>query len=294
MDIKQLEYFISIIENDYNLSKAAESIHISQSALSQMVKNFEDRENIELFERHRGRLICLTAAGEALYGNAKIMIAVYETMMEEIRSFKNDLSGEIVIGIPHLIISTVFSEVISYFRRHHPNIHMTTVVTGAYALQKKLLAGELDIAITLKPTNFDSHYFEELTLVENELCAFVDVNHKFTSKKILDWVDFDKEPFAIFDKGHMIHELLMTEFQTRKINPNILIRSNYWDFMLRSTFKTDIITILPAVLLDYFPATIKAIPIKNPIKWQVVMCRNKKKTCSRLDEFVFTSIAEHF
>ena len=295
MEIKQLKYFVAIVENNYNLSKAAQSIHISQSALSQMVKNFEDLEGIELFERYHGRLVCLSTAGEVLYENAKTMIEIYESMMQEVRNLKHDISGEITIGIPHLIISTVFSEVISYFNRHHPNIKMTTVVMGAYTLQKKLIANEIDIAITLKPTLFDSKNFEEIMLIEKELCAFVDLNHKFATRETLDWSDFDKEPFAILDKGHMINQLLLDEFAKHKVNPNILIKSSYWDFMLRSTLTTDIVTILPSVLQDYFPSNrLKAIPINSPVQWQVVMCCNKKKRNTKLMDFVFTSISKHF
>jgi len=295
MEIKQLKYFVAIVNNNCNLSKAAESIHISQSALSQMIKNFEDSEGISLFKRYHGRLSCLSPAGEVLYENAKIMIEIYDTMIEEIRDLKHNISGEITIGIPHLIIATVFSEVISYFNRQHPDIKMNTVVMGAYALQKKLIANELDIAITLKPTLFDEQKFEELLLIENELCAFVNINHKFAHLNSLSWCDFDQEPFAILNKGHMINQLLLDEFTKQKINPNILIQSSYWDFMLRSTLKTDIITILPAVLLDFFPTNrLKAIPIHEPVKWQVVMCCNKKKRNTKLVDFVFTTISKHF
>lgn len=295
MEMKQLKYFVAIVENNYNLSKAAGSIHISQSALSQMVKNFEEVEGALLFERHHGRLMCLSAAGEVLYNNAKVMIEIYDSMLQEIRNLKHDISGEITIGIPHLIISTVFSEAINYFNRHHPNIKMNMVVMGAYTLQKKLIANEIDIAITLKPTLFDSKNYEELMLIENQLCAFVDINHKFASRRSLDWQDFEKEPFAILDKGHMINQLLVDEFAKHSVNPNILIRSSYWDFLLRSTLKTDIITILPAVLLDYFPSNLlKAIPINSPVKWQVVMCCHKKKRNARVLDFVFTSIHKHF
>jgi len=294
MEIKQLEYFISVIENDYNISKAATSIHLSQSALSQMIKNFEDRENIRLFERHKGRLVCLTDAGEALYENAKIMISTYEKMMSEIRNFKSGLSGEVIIGIPHLIISTVFSELISDFKRNHPNIELTTYIQGGYEVQKKLLNEKIDIAITLKPTPFDPEIFDVTTLIENELCAFVDTNHQLSNKDFLTWQDFHNKPLAIFDKGHMIHELLTTEFKKQNVKPNILIYSNYYDFILRSTFKTDIITILPAPVYNYISTkNIKAIPIKNPIKWQIVMCKRKDKKTKIID-FVSTIIAGHF
>ena len=295
MDIKQLGYFIVIVDADYNLSKAAEIIHISQSALSQMIKNFEEKEKISLFERSHGRFDRLSPAGEKLYKHAKTITQYYDSMMTEIRSFNTEIKGEIRIGVPPYITSTVFSEVMSKLRRLHPDIKIIFIEMGGYHLRQKLLLDEVDIAIILRPTNLDPQSVEEILLIENELCAFMDENHALTSKPYLDWSDLDGTPLAIFDESFMIHHHLMDEFKKRKIAPDILIQSNYWDFILRSTFGTDIITILPGVTLDYFPAQhIRAVPFHEPIKWQVVMCRNKKKIYSKLIEFVFHTVIEYF
>lgn len=295
MDIKQLEYFITIVDSNLNLSEAAGRIHISQSALSQMIKNFEKKENTILFERKHSRLDSLTLAGKLLYKHSAIITKQYENMLFEIRNLDAELKGEIRIGIPPFIISTIFSQIISLLKCEYPDIKMTILEFGAYQLKKMLIAKEVDIAILLKPHELDLHLIEEIHLVENELCAFVHDMHDFVIKKSLAWSELNQAPLAIFDQTYMIHHQLMTEFKKQKIEPNILIQSNYWDFLLRSILGTDIITILPTVTFDYFPAPyIKAIPFNEPIKWKVVMCRNKKETHSNVAEFVFGKIKEHF
>jgi len=295
MDIKQLEYFITIVDSNFNLSEAAGRIHISQSALSQVIKNFEKKENTILFKRNRNRLESLTLAGELLYKHAGIIAKQYENMLFEIRNLDTSLKGEIRIGIPPFIISTIFSQITSLLKRQYPDIKITIIEFGAYQLKKMLLAKEIDIAILLKPNDLDLRLIEEIHLLENELCAFVHEAHDFTMKESLNWSDLNQAPLAIFDQTYMIHHLLVANFKKLKIEPNILIQSNYWDFLLRSIIGTDIITILPAVTFDYFPAPyIKTIPFNEPIKWEVVMCRNKKETHSNVAEFVFDKIKEHF
>lgn len=54
MDIKQIRYFIAIVENHFNLSQAAELLYVSQPTLSMMINDFEKRENVKLFKRKRG------------------------------------------------------------------------------------------------------------------------------------------------------------------------------------------------------------------------------------------------
>jgi len=295
MDINQLEYFITIVDSHFNLSEAAGRIHISQSALSQMIKNFEKKENTLLFKRKHRRLVSLTLAGEILYKHAKIITTQYENMLFEIRNLDAELKGEIRIGIPPFIISTIFSQIISLLKRQYPNIKITILEYGAYQLKKMLVEKDVDIAILLKPNELDPQLIEEIHLLENELCAFVHETHDFTTKESLTWADLNRTPLAIFDQTYMIHHQLIAEFKKQMIKPNILIQSNYWDFLLRSILGTDIITILPAVTFDYFPAPyIKTIPFSEPIKWEVVMCRNKRCTHSNVAEFVFFKIKEHF
>jgi len=295
MDIKQLEYFITIVESNFNLSIAATRIHISQSALSQMIKNFEKNENVTLFNRKHSRLESLTLAGELLYNHARLITKQHEKMLFEIRNLDAALKGEIRIGIPPFIISTIFSQIISFLKRQYPDIQITILEFGAHQLKQMLLAKEIDIAILLKPHELDEKLVEEIELLESELCAFVYEIHDFASKKRLDWADLNQAPLALFDHTYMIHHQLMAAFEKQKIEPNIVIQSNYWDFLLRSILGTDIITILPRITFDYFPAAyIKTIPFNEPLKWQVVMCRNKKETHSNVAEFVFDEVRKHF
>lgn len=47
MDIRHLRYFVSIVDNDFNLSRASQNLYVSQPALSMMITEFENRENIQ-------------------------------------------------------------------------------------------------------------------------------------------------------------------------------------------------------------------------------------------------------
>ena len=70
MDIKHLEYFITIVENNFNLSQSAKILLISQPALTKFIKEFEEREDVELFVRSKWRLIDLTPLGKEFYENS--------------------------------------------------------------------------------------------------------------------------------------------------------------------------------------------------------------------------------
>ncbi|VEI47594.1 transcriptional regulator CysB [Actinobacillus equuli] len=55
MDIRHLRYFVAIVDNDFNLSRTSQNLYISQPALSMMISEFEQRENIQLFKRNNNK-----------------------------------------------------------------------------------------------------------------------------------------------------------------------------------------------------------------------------------------------
>jgi DNA-binding transcriptional LysR family regulator len=293
MDIKQLKYFLTIVDSDFNLSAASKKLHVSQPALSLMIKNFEEEENVLLFERANGRLQNLTPVGEVFYANAQAVIEQYQYMMDQLREEATKMKGKIKIGIPPVVISVIFSEVMADLILNNPDIKFEIIELGAYALRKKLLLQEMDIAILLKPTNID--HIDEILLAENELCAYMDKNNPLANCDQLTWIQLNNQPLAIFDNTFMIHHLLINKFNQKNVKPIISLTSSSWDFLLRSTSGTDLITILPSLISEiYFDSNITKVHFKDPLSWEIVACRIKKSRYSRLEEYVFQSILEYF
>ena len=294
MDIKQLQYFITIVECDCNLSRAAKKLQISQPALSKMIRDFEKKENILLFDRYVDGLR-LSPTGESFFHYALGMIKQHNDMMTQLREEAAKLTGKIRIGIPPLILSALFSEVLSNFIIENPDLKVDVVEVGAYELEKQLILQEVDIAILLEPTTLCKESFEEVLLAQDTLCAFMDPDNPLALEGTLSWAQLEGQPMAIFDQSFMIHHQLMREFEKQEVRPNILITSSYWDYLLRTTIKTDLITILPSPIVDYvLDSKIAKVEMQDPVLWHVVLCRGKKKQYSKTEAHMFNYILHFF
>ena len=294
MDIKQLQYFIAIVECDCNLSKAAKKIHISQPALSKMIREFEKKEDILLFDRQVDRLK-LSPAGESFFQCAKNVVKQYDHMMTQLREGAMKLTGKVRIGIPPLILSALFSEVLSNFIIENSEVKVEVIEVGAYELEKQMIMQEVDIAILLEPTMLCKESFEEVLLVEDTLCAFMSPDNPLATEEKLSWKQLDRHPMALFDSSFMIHHQLIREFEKNGIKPNILITSLYWDYLLRTTIKTDLVTILPSPIMNHVhDAKVAQVEMEEPILWHVLLCRPKKKNYSQAEAHMFKHILQHF
>lgn len=276
MDIKQLNYFIAIIDNHFNLSQAAKQLYITQPALSLVIKEYESAQNISLFIRHKNRIVGLTPKGEILYEHALKILAEHDKMLANLHSDQTQLSQKFTIGIPPYINMATFGKVIPDFIQKHPNIDVNIVEKGALTVKNLLLEKKVDFAALLYPEEISPHLVDTYTIQESELAVFVSKKHKWADRESLDWKDLHQEKLVTFDDTFMIPHKLKKEFKNRNSHPNIVLKSLSWDFILNATkTNTDLFTILPRVTSDIFDSIKEdfvIIPINQPIIWRVTLC----------------------
>lgn len=295
MDILQLQYFVAIVQNNNNLSRAAERLHISQPALSQYLNKFEKDEQILLFHRQSGRLAHLTPAGERMYMAALSILETHDKMLQDIREISSHFRGTIRIGIPPLILTVLFTRVMAQLMILNPNISFVVIEKGSFELRKMLLLGELDLAIMITPHDLNSIMFDEVEITLDELSAFMNTNHHLNSKDLLEWQDLKNENLAIFNDTFMIHHHLMKKFNSLRLRPKFALMSGSWDFLIEITRTTDFITILPSPIKDHFMMNeITEVKFKDPIPWRVVILHERKEAYSLIHSYIIDSLVNYF
>lgn len=295
MDIKHLKYLRTIIENEFNISAASKILHLSQPALSQMITQLEQTENVTLFERSKGRLKRLTPAGEVLYENAKEVLEKYDHMLDALQEETNQLKGSIKIGIPPVVISVVFPELLPKMITENPDIKFELIESGAAELKNKFLLQETPITVLLNPTGLDKKIVEEVTISKDHLSVYMDKENPLASKEVIEWEDLHKQPMAIFDSNYMIHHQLMNQFQSLGIKPQIHLQSASWDLLLNATRNSNLVTVLPSPVTNHFQLNgIKEVPFMHSPEWGVVLCRRRQKHYSHIEDFVFNYIKNYF
>ena len=289
-----MKYFVEIVNCKCNLSVASKKLYISQPALSSIIKNFEAEENVQLFQRYKGKLQSLTPEGEIFYKNAILIIDNYKNMINELREGSGQYRGKVKIGIPPLILSTTFSNVLPNIMLENPDIEVEIIEMGAYELRKSLLSKNLDFAVLLQPTYVSNDMINEYLLQENELAAFMNIHSPLAKNDMICWKKLNGHPMAIFNDSFMIHHQLIDKFKSEDVKPKIVIESSYWDFLMFSVKNPNILTILPSPVKSLI--NMEGIVEKsfyNPIPWKVVLCQIKKKKYSHLEDYILKLILDY-
>lgn len=170
MDIRQLKYFVSVMEHK-SFTKAANALHVAQPALGLQIRKLEDELNARLMERH-SRGVVPTKAGTILLERAQTILADLEAAKTAVRNLAPVIDGRVVVGVAPSISAMLSHSMIRMAASTLPNVSLVLVEELSPVLSEWLVSGRLDLAIgydILRSSNVcgDPLLVEDMFLVQS-------------------------------------------------------------------------------------------------------------------------------
>ena len=148
-----------------NITAAAQALYISQSAVSQSIKQLERDLQTRLFARN-SRGVTLTAEGQMLYAYVRSAMGLLETGEEKLSQTRELQMGQLTIGASDTVTSQFLLPYLDTFHKRHPAIHIQIVSGRSHKVLGLLRSGTVDIAVARTPADdaglriypcFDTH-----------------------------------------------------------------------------------------------------------------------------------------
>ena len=299
MNITHMEYLMEIVQSNFNITVASEKLYVSQSAISQFIKTFENKYEVELFIRRNGRMVDLTPAGEKIYKSAVLVLQEYYNLEDTMKQESSEQKGRIKIGVHPTMLRLFFTQFIPRFILENPDARIEIVEANTLKLREMLIDQSIHIAILITPTDLKEELYEEHQLMRTEIAAFMDPKHPYSKKRILQWKDLEHIPFVTYNDESKTSDLIKDKLEKDKIKSNPLFTSASWDYMIESVIDNEHIAILPTVYIHQFNSRIKYLGVvekrfERPIPYIPALVRPVKKVYTPVEAFVFNSILEKF
>lgn len=196
LDIKHLKMIYTIANSD-SVKKAADTLCISQPALSSRIKEAERRLDCQLFVR-RGRKLVITHAGDRLLQSASRIIEELERAEHDISRLSSGVEQVLRVSLPQYASFKWMPEGIKKFSKQFPKIEIEITAQTATDAIKSISEGNADVAITANPDKgdqFNSKLYATTHLFEDEMVALVPKNHPLCKKEFLTVNDFSNETY---------------------------------------------------------------------------------------------------
>jgi DNA-binding transcriptional LysR family regulator len=154
MDLKQLKYFYTIVEEG-QITSAAKRLHMAQPPLSYQLKALEEELGTKLL--HRGsRKIQLTEAGQLLYNRAEQILGLTESTLRELKDYKEGFEGILSLGTVSSSGSSLLLERINKFHNCYGGIKFEIYEGNSFRILDMLNTGLIEIGIVRTPLNLEN------------------------------------------------------------------------------------------------------------------------------------------
>ena len=148
LDLTALRSFVTVAETG-GVTKAAQQLHLTQSAVSMQLKRLELSLGQPLLDRS-GRGVALTNQGEQLLSYGRRMLALNDEVMA--RMTDDAFQGEIRFGVPADIVFPNIPHVLQRFDRAYPRVRVNLFSSNTRKLKAMIESGDLDLILTTEVT----------------------------------------------------------------------------------------------------------------------------------------------
>ncbi len=174
---KQLQYFVALADAEH-FGRAAEAVHVSQSAFSNAIKELEIRLDTQLVDR-TNRRVTITATGQQIATQARLCLRDVESLMELAAGQKQPMTGSLRLGVIPTIAPFLLPRALPKLRRQFPDLRLYLIEDQTHRIYERLMDGELDVLLLALP--WEMRGVDTEVLFEDRFCL---ASRQGTSKVI--------------------------------------------------------------------------------------------------------------
>lgn len=259
MELRQLKYFVKTAET-LNFSEAARALFVTQSTLSQQIRQLEEEMGTELFQRD-SHCVSLTESGAHLLPVAKCTLRDAENCFTQINDLKEMLSGVLNIGITYTF-APVLTETVREFTTKYPGVKLNIICKTMASLLDMLKHREVDFVLCFKPNVTDDD-IESHVLFDNQLSVILSKDHPLANRTTLSLDDICPQRIALPAKETQARNAFDIVFPGGLSKLDVQVEINEVNVLLDLVRATKMITFLSEATL-YQKEGLKAIPLDAP------------------------------
>ncbi|MCX5515742.1 hypothetical protein C3941_06150 [Kaistia algarum] len=164
MDLRKLKYFAGVVEAK-SISRAAETLHVAQPALSKSIQALEFDLGTPLLQRSP-QGVTTTEAGARLYEHCQILFKQVDRARSDVRRAVGAPSGQVVLGMPHSLVAVIALPLLQMMTRRFPEVRLELRQDQSHVLAAAVRAGKLDFAVIASPRSRSGLVCQQLLIEE--------------------------------------------------------------------------------------------------------------------------------
>ncbi len=188
---RQLQYFVAVAKTG-TISGASKTLSISQSAITEAIKELEADLGVSLFQRH-SRGLNVTHKGHQFLRHATSILSDITNARQAFQEEEEFVQGELQLGVTSLVAGYVLSDILARYKRAYPKMDVSAIEDEGSYLEHLLIGGELDVAVMLVSNLRNKYALQAENLVSSPYKLWMPMGHKLSTKDRISPDDLTSE-----------------------------------------------------------------------------------------------------
>ncbi len=218
INVPELKVFVTAAE-ELNFSRAAQRLHLSQSAVSQNIQSIERTYGVELFVRH-GRSVQLSEAGVVILPMARDVLNSARLLEDALVNVNGDVAGELAIGCATTSGRYFIPNLLASFQHDYPHVRTRVSLMRRQDVLDGLFAQLLNLGIVGR--HIEHRELECQPLLDDRVILIVPAHHPWASLEMVKPADVLEQPFISRETNSGTFEVLFDNMRKHGIDPDNL------------------------------------------------------------------------
>jgi len=267
MDLRQLRYFEAVARLRH-FTRAADELHIAQSAVSHQIRQLEHELGIELLRRTT-RSVEPTEAGALVAARARSVLAETDQLLDEVEQLRGLVRGRVTVGALLFGGELDIPSILAEFTTTFPHVEVSVREGTAQRMLDMLADGSLDVAFALEvkpPVGV-----ERLPLSNEELAAVMSPRHPLAGEGPLKVSALDGHALLAFQPGSTTRWLVDDALAAAGIEPRIAVEANDLALVRSLAARGLGVAILPRSFVELPGPRVSFRPLSPTLRMAVVL-----------------------
>jgi DNA-binding transcriptional LysR family regulator len=196
-ELRQMCYFMAVVEAQNNFSRAAERLHIEQPPLSQRIRSLEKVLKVELFDRKR-RPLQLTEAGKVFLEEIRLALTHIELAITQAQRASRGEIGRLTIGVNSSIANSLLPDILRTFRDHFPEVKLVLRELTSSQQTQDLRNRLLDVGFERLPNPYENEAdLRFMPILQEPLVIALPETHPLAAQAQIPLKALADEPFIL-------------------------------------------------------------------------------------------------
>jgi len=281
LDIRSLRYFTETIRLG-SFTEAARSLGVTQSTISKMIRQLEDKVGEPLLLRD-AKGLALTDVGMVVYERGREILLAMQQLEREVRETQSLARGSLAMGMPPMI-NLLFTEVLKRFREKYPAIELQLHECTGPEVEQRVASGELAAGMTVLPLEPQAG-IAAAKVATHRVWAIATQDYLKGTADTIALRSLAQLPLILLNDDFALTRMLRRQLAQAGIEPRIGAQSGQWDWTVAMARAGMGVALLPEPFVTRINIQgLVCKPVSQPeILWEIALLWNERRSTHALN-----------